>query len=124
MIWFGSISSPKPARFVAKYRSMPHRRTAAPLRDSLISDCSTPSNAAVRDEESAALYRALEKIRPDQAAAIRMRHLEGMPLDEIARKMIRSTNAVSQLILRGMMALKPLLEEDHLGYCRVRTNRS
>ncbi len=94
------------------------------LRDSLISDCSTPSNAAVRDEENAALYRALEKIRPDQAAAIRMRHLEGMPLDEIARTMSRSTNAVSQLILRGMTALKPLLEEDHLGYCRVRTNRS
>ena len=76
------------------------------LRDTLDAGCSTPSRHAMREEDKNALHRALAKIPPAQADAVRMRHLQNMPLKEIANPMNRSTGAVSLLLVRGIKALR------------------
>jgi RNA polymerase sigma-70 factor (ECF subfamily) len=72
---------------------------------------STPSQRAVRGEEEESLARALAALPEDQREAVRLRHLEGRPLKEIARLLGRSETATAGLIKRGMQALRRLLGE-------------
>lgn len=71
---------------------------------------SSPSRRAARIEEALRLTRALQELPADQREAVRLRHLEGRSLDEIAKRMQRSHTAVAGLIKRGMSTLR-----EHLG---------
>jgi RNA polymerase sigma-70 factor (ECF subfamily) len=67
---------------------------------------SSPSQRAMRGEEAALLARALDTLPEDQREAVRLRHLEGCPLAQIAEQLGRSPAAAAGLIKRGLQALR------------------
>ena len=72
---------------------------------------SSPSQRAIRGEEVQRLVAALAVLPPDQREAVRLRHLEGQPLDAIARQMGRSLAATAGLIKRGLQALRAQMRD-------------
>lgn len=70
---------------------------------------SSPSRRAMRGEEAVQLAAALAELPSDQAEAIRLRHLEGWTLKDMARQMQRSETAVAGLIKRGLQNLRKSL---------------
>ena len=67
---------------------------------------STPSQRMIRAEFHDQIAAALATLPGDQREAVRMRHLENLPLAEIARRLDRSPSATAGLIKRGMEALR------------------
>jgi RNA polymerase sigma-70 factor (ECF subfamily) len=84
----------------------------APLKQELDAGHSTPSQKAMRGEEAERLARALTALPDDQREAVRLRHLEGWPLADIARHLGRTPAATAGLIKRGMRALRRRLRGD------------
>jgi RNA polymerase sigma-70 factor (ECF subfamily) len=82
------------------------RGDSAPGKQELEAGHSSPSQKAVRREEEERLTEALAALPEDQREAVRLRHLEGRPLDEIARRLGRTAAATAGLIKRGMQALR------------------
>jgi RNA polymerase sigma-70 factor (ECF subfamily) len=83
-----------------------HGGAAPPLKQELDAGVSTPSQKAMRGEEAERLSRALTTLPDDQREAVRLRHLEGWPLADIARHLGRTPSATAGLIKRGMQALR------------------
>jgi RNA polymerase sigma-70 factor, ECF subfamily len=79
---------------------------AAPLKQELDAGFSTPSQKAIRGEEAQRLTQALTALPDDQREAVRLRHLEGWKLADIARHLGRTPAATAGLIKRGMQALR------------------
>lgn len=73
---------------------------------------SSPSQRAMRGESAVRLALALERLPADQREAVRLRHLEGWPIQRIADHMGRSLVATAGLIKRGLQALRHLLPTD------------
>ncbi len=83
----------------------------AALKQELDAGHSSPSQKAMRVEDEGRLARALEMLPEDQREAVRLRHLEGRPLADIAARMNRSPGATASLIKRGLQALRRHLHE-------------
>jgi RNA polymerase sigma-70 factor (ECF subfamily) len=83
------------------------RRLEAWLADSDTS----PSRRVDRNEQLLRLADAVAQLPEDQRRAVEMRHLEGLAVAEIARRLDRSTAAVGGLLQRGLKALRGMLEE-------------
>ena len=83
----------------------------APLKQQLDAGLSTPSAKAIRGEQEQRLAEALTTLPNDQREAVRLRHLEGWALADIARHLGRSSAATAGLIKRGMKALRSQLHE-------------
>jgi RNA polymerase sigma-70 factor (ECF subfamily) len=79
---------------------------AGPLKQQLDAGFSTPSQKAIRGEEVQRLTQALTLLPDDQREAVRLRHLEGWALADIARHLGRTPAATAGLIKRGMQALR------------------
>jgi RNA polymerase sigma-70 factor (ECF subfamily) len=79
---------------------------AGPLKQQLDAGLSTPSQKAIRGEEVQRLSEALTLLPDDQREAVRLRHLEGWALADIARHLGRTPSATAGLIKRGMQALR------------------
>lgn len=77
----------------------------APVQE-LPASHSTPSQRVIRGEDEDRLARALATLPEDQQQAVRLRHLEGRSLAEIAQLMGRSRAATAGLIKRGMQSLR------------------
>jgi RNA polymerase sigma-70 factor (ECF subfamily) len=77
-----------------------------PLKQQLDAGLSSPSEKAIREEEGRRLAEALETLPADQREAVRLRHLEGWALADIAGHLGRSPAATAGLIKRGMQALR------------------
>jgi RNA polymerase sigma-70 factor (ECF subfamily) len=77
---------------------------------SLAASQPTPSQKVVRTEEQERLLAALEHLPEDQRKAVRLRHLEELPLADIAARLGRSPAATAGLIKRGLQSLRK-----HLG---------
>jgi RNA polymerase sigma-70 factor (ECF subfamily) len=82
-----------------------------PLKQQLDAGLSSPSEKAIRGEEERRLAEALTTLPADQREAVRLRHLEGWALADIARRLGRSPAATAGLIKRGMQALRRRLRE-------------
>ena len=67
---------------------------------------SSPSQRAMQDERAVELARVLEKLPENQREAVRLRHLEGWSLAQIADHMNRTEAATVGLIKRGMQNLR------------------
>ncbi len=76
----------------------------------LLAQQSTPSRAAIRADEAVELERAIAKLPPAQAQVVRMKHLQGRKLSEIAQAIGRSDEAVAGLLRRGLRQLRSQLE--------------
>ncbi|HEY7326767.1 MAG TPA: sigma-70 family RNA polymerase sigma factor [Gemmataceae bacterium] len=100
-------------RAVQRERSLDDsHRGMASLKQELDAGLSTPSQKAMRGEQEQLLMEALSALPDDQRAAVRLRHLEGWALADIARHLGRSPAATAGLIKRGMQALRRQLGRD------------
>ena len=86
------------------------RGGGAPLKQELDAGLSSPSQKAIREEEAERLSQALTSLPDDQREAVRLRHLEGWALADLARHLGRSPAATAGLIKRGMQALRRQLQ--------------
>lgn len=66
----------------------------------------TPSGEISVRESVEAIRRALTGLADDRARAIRLRHIEGLSLSQIAAAMGKTINAVSSLLFHGRRDLK------------------
>ena len=82
------------------------RAGAAALHRRLASAQTSPSLRAIRLEQAAHFLESLNLLPDDQRQAVRLRHIEGWPLDEIAVRMGRSPEAAAGLLKRGLQALR------------------
>jgi len=84
----------------------------ASLKQQLDAGLSSPSQKAIRGEEAQRLAKALTVLPDDQREAVRLRHLEGWALADIARHLGRSPAATAGMIKRGMQILRRQLRRD------------
>jgi RNA polymerase sigma-70 factor (ECF subfamily) len=82
------------------------RGRSASAKNELDAGISTPSQRAIRGEEEQLLMKALSVLPDDQREAVRLRHLEGLALADVARHLGRSPAATAGLIKRGMQVLR------------------
>jgi RNA polymerase sigma-70 factor (ECF subfamily) len=80
------------------------------LEAGLAAPNSTPSQQASRREQAVLLAAALDRLPDDYREAIVLRHLEQLPFPEVAQRMGRSLDSVKKLWVRGLAALRRLLE--------------
>jgi RNA polymerase sigma-70 factor (ECF subfamily) len=94
-------------RTVRRERSMDDSRAGkGPLKQELDGGLSSPSQKVMRGEEAERLTQALAALPDDQREAVRLRHLEGWALADIARHLGRTPAATAGLIKRGMQTLR------------------
>lgn len=72
-------------------------------------DAPTPSVRMMRDEQALRVAQALMALPRSQSEAIRLRHLEGWPVEQIAAHMGRSVQAAAGLLKRGLATLRDIL---------------
>jgi RNA polymerase sigma-70 factor (ECF subfamily) len=89
-------------------------RSAARVEAALVSPFSSPSAQAQRRELAAVLADQLARLQPDSREVIVLRNLEGLPFEEVARRMGRSAGAVRVLWMRALDRLRLLLKEEDL----------
>lgn len=82
--------------------------------DWLDGELTTPSQAAIRNERTVLLAQAIEALPDDQREAVRMRHLKGFSLGQIAAKLDRSETAAAGLLKRGMRRLQSWFQAQSL----------
>lgn len=70
----------------------------------------SPSAIAMDHEQADLIAEALERLPEDYRAVFVLRNVEHVPMEEIAARMGRSTNAVRKLWTRAMLALRQALE--------------
>jgi RNA polymerase sigma-70 factor (ECF subfamily) len=94
-------------RDVGRERSMDDSHGGGtPLKQQLDAEVSSPSQQVIRGEEAERLSQALAALPADQREAVRLRHLEGWALADIAFCLGRTHAATAGLIKRGMKALR------------------
>jgi RNA polymerase sigma-70 factor (ECF subfamily) len=69
-----------------------------------------PDKGSIHAEEREQLNRALEQLAPDLREVLFLRYYEGLPQNEIARVMNKSTPTISRWLRQGRDALRTILE--------------
>lgn len=72
----------------------------------------TPSQRCIQGEKALALAAVLASLPDEQREAVRLRHLEGWPVEQIAAELNRSVAATAGLIKRGLQAMREKMSED------------
>ena len=89
----------------------PEESTAFTWRD-IAADEKSPSDQVIAGERALRLAELVLSLPEGQREAIRMRHLEGRAVAEIAAHMDRSLQSVAGLLKRGLLALERKMSED------------
>ncbi|MBI4583274.1 MAG: sigma-70 family RNA polymerase sigma factor [Planctomycetes bacterium] len=76
------------------------------LQELMDSRQTSPSKALFREERFKRLEEALRSLKKDYREVIILARVRGLPIPEIARRMNRSADAVSMLLLRALRKLK------------------
>ena len=66
----------------------------------------------MRGEAAQILARTLDRLPTDQREAVRLRHLEGYSLAQLAEHFGRSEDAAAGLVKRGLQSLRKLMNEE------------
>jgi RNA polymerase sigma-70 factor (ECF subfamily) len=82
------------------------RRRAAPLDGEVAGSQVSPSKGLRRHERFERLAKALDGLSPDHREVILLARIEGLPLQEVARRMDRSMPAVAKLLSRALKKLR------------------
>jgi RNA polymerase sigma-70 factor (ECF subfamily) len=77
----------------------------------ITADQESASEQVIAGEKALRLAETLASLPDAQREAIRLRHLEGLPVAEIAERMERSLPAVAGLLKRGLEALRRSMSE-------------
>lgn len=85
-------------------------RASSDVRPALADAGLSPSGIAMDHEQSVLIAEALEQLPEDYREVFVLRNVEQVPIEEIAVRMGRSTNAVRKLWTRAMLALRQALE--------------
>lgn len=72
----------------------------------LAADDATPSRMFARDEAIALMMSCLARLTDDQREVVRMRFIEDVDVEDIARRLERSPDAIYMLCHRGLRALR------------------
>ena len=72
----------------------------------------TPSQRVIKAEAALNLAHAIDELPEQQRIAVRMRHLDGRGIDEVAVTMDKTPAAVAGLIRRGLQTLRERLAGD------------
>lgn len=88
-------------------------QSATGLENWLAADQSSPSLAAMRNEELLHLADALLQLPLDQREVVTMKHLRDRTLQSIADDTGRTTASVAGLLRRGLARLRVILEQSH-----------
>lgn len=100
--WLGGIAHHVLLEWARKHR----REVILPGEDSLVQSGVTASRAEARHERFGRLETALEQLAPDHRRVILLARIERLPLREVARRMERTPEAVSQLLWRALKKLR------------------
>lgn len=73
---------------------------------------SSPSRRLIRGENALRLAEIIHALPEDQAEAVRLRHLEGWPVDRIAEHLGRSVAATAGLLKRGLETLRKKMSQE------------
>jgi RNA polymerase sigma-70 factor (ECF subfamily) len=84
-------------------------RSSNALDRALFAAQSSPSEQAVRREQSVLLADALEQLPPAYREVIILSHLEGLAIPEVARRMGRTADSVKNLWARALNTLRKVL---------------
>ncbi|MBI4586589.1 MAG: sigma-70 family RNA polymerase sigma factor [Planctomycetes bacterium] len=84
---------------------------AVPLDFDVPASASSPSKALQREERLGRLQEALRSLSPEYRQVIQWVRFEGVSLAEAARRLDRTPNAVSHLLLRAVRKLREILGE-------------
>lgn len=84
-------------------------RSSEMLGQGLLDDRSTPSEVAARREQAVLLADALAALPDAYREVLVLRHLEGLPFAEIARRMERTQDSVEKLWVRGLTRLRQVM---------------
>ncbi len=76
------------------------------LDEVLAASVRSPSQAMRRDERFDRLKEVLGSLAPDHSRVIFLARVQGLPIKEVARKMERTPEATSMLLLRALLKLK------------------
>src|SRR4029077_6481061 len=76
----------------------------------LVAPQSSPSQQAVRREQSVLLAEALGRLPADWRELLILRHLEGLTFPQVAQRMGRTVDSVKKLWPRALASLRRLLE--------------
>jgi RNA polymerase sigma-70 factor (ECF subfamily) len=76
------------------------------LEGGLVARQSSPSHEAARREQAVLLADALGQLPADYREVLILRHLEGLPFPEVARRMNRTTGSVEKLWIRALARLR------------------
>jgi RNA polymerase sigma-70 factor (ECF subfamily) len=85
-------------------------KSSARVEAMLAADQTSPSKRAARNEELLQMAQALEKLPPAQQEAVRLHHLMGWSLSQVAEHLGRSQFAVVGLLNRGLQGLRKELD--------------
>jgi RNA polymerase sigma-70 factor (ECF subfamily) len=89
--------------------------SSARLDEWLSDAASSPSERTERHEELLLLAAGLEALPEEQRQAVELRHLHGLGVVEVARRMGRSRASVAGLLRRALAALRESLDADTHG---------
>ena len=73
---------------------------------------SSPSQHAVRGEQTRMIAEALARLPEDYQTVIVLRHLEGLTFPQVAERMGRSVDSVEKLWLRGLTRLRRMFAQE------------
>jgi RNA polymerase sigma-70 factor (ECF subfamily) len=78
----------------------------------LANEQSSPDAQAQRHEQLLHLATSLAQLPQDQQLALQLKHLEGLSVQEISRRLGRSEAGVAGLLRRGLKRLRELVAKD------------
>ena len=87
-------------------------QSASGLQGWLAADQTSPSAAAVRNEELLRLANALLELPEEMRDVVVLKHLRNVPLQEIAAQTGRTVPAVAGLLRRGLAKLRTVLSAE------------
>ena len=84
-----------------------------PDLQSLKSDETTPSQHAIKTEESDRISRMIATLPIDQQTAFALKFVHGLQIQQIAERMSRTERSVAGLIYRALSSLRQLVGDTH-----------
>jgi RNA polymerase sigma-70 factor (ECF subfamily) len=87
-------------------------QSSSALDRGLVGSHSTPSQQAIRREQSVLLADALQRLTSDYREVIILSHLQGLSFPEVARQMGRTLDSVKNLWARALAKLRKTLGDE------------
>lgn len=81
-------------------------QSSCALAQLLVDPHSSPSQQAIRGEQTLRVTHALSRLAEDYQTVLILRHLEGLTFPQVAERMGRTVDSVEKLWLRGLTKLR------------------